>query len=546
MPLLDKIQEEAPEKFVKNDNASSNASTSTTPITNSTVSSPNSFESASPETSTLFRIISASHENGFENSLAVERLSFPREQTLLDLLIQSSGVEDVHQLRQLREVRLRVVAAAVSLSRLEVYTPYVRVLRLDGSGLTSLREIGTTLNHLKVLHVSRCGLTNLDGTFGLSNLTELYAADNHIENVGPCAVLENIKVINLDRNPLNSIANVSLLSLCPHLEKLSIKGTPVSRMHDYKKIMKDYMPNLKKLDGDFTSEEDSFEESMGTDINDESYKSIEGNLKTDETASCSIEVSSLTEPSSEDNENHSSNSDCADDNQFVSNRTQRLASNGRPATALGISNSDYNARCHTAMRRPCTALPNNTRDVDSMNLPTFPEAMADTSPSSLTSGGIVCGNIARALSRARPPQKPLRPSSSKPLDPWIIGPPQKDDEEVPEKSTNPSQTKSAYTLRSVQVDDDSKNAHLQLLEEAKKFIDEPLPSKPIESAPVIDLELGIVGMVNSDPPVTQDADNKWIECSERALVVSRQWRRAFKVYRKQIRISGIKRTDGDN
>lgn len=69
---------------------------------------------------------------------------------------------------------------------------------------------------------------------------------------------------------------------------------------------------------------DSFEESIDTDMNDESYKSIDGNLKTDETASCSIEISSLTEPSSEDNENHSSNSDCTHDNEFVSNRVRNV------------------------------------------------------------------------------------------------------------------------------------------------------------------------------------------------------------------------------
>lgn len=42
-------------------------------------------------------------------------------------------------------------------------------------------------------------------------------------------------------------------------------------------------------------------------------------------------------------------------------------SNGRPATALGISNSDYNTRPHTAFRRPCTALPNNTSKCSSLN-----------------------------------------------------------------------------------------------------------------------------------------------------------------------------------
>lgn len=71
-----------------------------------------------------------------------------------------------------------------------------------------------------------------------------------------------------------------------------------------------------------------------------------------------------------------------------------------------------------------------TGDKESVDQPVFPDSTSETSPSFLTSGGIVCGNIARALSRARPPQKPTKPSSSKPFDPWIIGPP-KDDKQSP-------------------------------------------------------------------------------------------------------------------
>lgn len=65
------------------------------------------------------------------------------------------------------------------------------------------------------------------------------------------------------------------------------------------------------------------------------------------------------------------------------------------------------------------------------------------------------------------------------------------------------------------------------------MINEPLPTKPAETTPVVDLELGIAGMVGSDPLSTIDPLNKWDESSERALRVSRQWRKAFKLYRRQ-------------
>lgn len=144
----------------------------------------------------------------------------------------------------------------------------------------------------------------------------------------------------LFRNPLRSIVNVSLLSLCPNLVKLSTKETPVSKYQGYRKIVKEFIPNLKKLDGKILNDDgsaspyidinfildiyfiiiffyvESVEESLD-DVNDESYKSLDGNLKTDDTASCSIEVSSLTEPSSEDNDDNSPVPKLTED--FVSN-----------------------------------------------------------------------------------------------------------------------------------------------------------------------------------------------------------------------------------
>lgn len=87
-------------------------------------------------------------------------------------------------------------------------------------------------------------------------------------------------------------------------------------------------------------------------------------------------------------------------------------------------------------------------DTDSVDQPVFPDSTSETSPSFLTSGGIVCGNIARALSRARPPQKPIKPSSSKPFDPWIIGPPIEDKQSSSEQRINSNMNNSTISSSS--------------------------------------------------------------------------------------------------
>jgi Leucine-rich repeat (LRR) protein len=65
--------------------------------------------------------------------------------------------------------------------------------------LFSLRDLGCDLSSLTYLNISRCGLKSLDGTNGLSTLTELVADHNLIEDAGPCSNIPQIRKISLAR-----------------------------------------------------------------------------------------------------------------------------------------------------------------------------------------------------------------------------------------------------------------------------------------------------------------------------------------------------------
>lgn len=80
-----------------------------------------------------------------------------------------------------------------------MYTPNLRELDLEGSMLSSLRDIGCNLKYLQVLKVGRCQLDSLDGTFGLTSLRELYAQKNQITDVSPCSNLPHIRHIDISR-----------------------------------------------------------------------------------------------------------------------------------------------------------------------------------------------------------------------------------------------------------------------------------------------------------------------------------------------------------
>ena len=65
--------------------------------------------------------------------------------------------------------------------------PKLRELKLNGSSLGSLRDLGSGLRHLQVLWVAHCGLTALEGLGALSALRELYASFNQIDDMQPLA-----------------------------------------------------------------------------------------------------------------------------------------------------------------------------------------------------------------------------------------------------------------------------------------------------------------------------------------------------------------------
>nr|XP_023017635.1 leucine-rich repeat-containing protein 56 [Leptinotarsa decemlineata] len=179
--------------------------------------------------------------------LPEETVHIPLEQNLRELLVKVTNTED---LSTVTHIKLRVISREVTLQHLSIYTPALRELILDGSMVTSLRDIGGGLKNLKILRVNHCGLTCIDGVFGIDTLEELYAADNSITNLAPCAFLANIRIVDVRRNFISE-TNLGYLSLCQNLEELSVEGNPEIGSRYREKILL-LLPYLKKIDGECT------------------------------------------------------------------------------------------------------------------------------------------------------------------------------------------------------------------------------------------------------------------------------------------------------
>ncbi|MBN3300864.1 LRC56 protein, partial [Amia calva] len=121
-----------------------------------------------------------------------------------------------------------------------------------------LRDLGTTLSHLQVLWMARCGLADLDGIPSFSSLKELYLAYNDISDLSQVSLLDNLEILDLEGNNIDDITQVQYLGLCCQLNTLTLEGNPIcsrphpdspeSQQYSYRVAVRELVPQLQYLD----------------------------------------------------------------------------------------------------------------------------------------------------------------------------------------------------------------------------------------------------------------------------------------------------------
>lgn len=123
----------------------------------------------------------------------------------------------------------------------------LQLLRLNGSVLASLRDLGTSLRNLRVLWAARCGLSDLDGISLLPSLAELYLSFNSIEDLSPLA-LHDLEVLDLEGNKVADESSLVTLGMMPQLHTLTLEGNPIALEPGYRDLVAANAPNLEILD----------------------------------------------------------------------------------------------------------------------------------------------------------------------------------------------------------------------------------------------------------------------------------------------------------
>eukprot|EP00755_Sulcionema_specki_P032690 Sspe_Gene.19884::Locus_7272_Transcript_1_1_Confidence_1.000_Length_1536::g.19884::m.19884 len=160
-------------------------------------------------------------------------------------LQKASGEED---LGKVKTIQLQVNTVKNSLGPLGHRLPSLVELRLNNSVVASLRDLGTTLSHIKVLWLNRCGVQQLGGASAFPLLEEVYLAFNNITDISPLAGLAHLTTLDLEGNQIKDIEDVQFMAECLCLRNLTLEGNPVALTEKYRERVAELLPFVQYLD----------------------------------------------------------------------------------------------------------------------------------------------------------------------------------------------------------------------------------------------------------------------------------------------------------
>ncbi|KAK7098748.1 dynein axonemal assembly factor 1 homolog [Littorina saxatilis] len=316
-----------------------------------------------------------------ESDILMEQYLSP---TKLQLLTGSDNLDQVDTLE------LKVNTSETTLNNFGSLLPNLRVLKLSGSVIPNIRDLGSSLRNLEVLWMSRCGLEEMDGISSMLKLRELYLAYNEIADISPLTMLDELEILDLEGNNIDDIGQVQYLSLCSNLKHLTLDGNPICVTptvtaeevnYDYRVVVGRTLVNLVTLDDNSLADTGS---SSPQNVFDADWAYLE-ELQKDALLIESLEseketVSAAGRPTT---------------------AALKPATAYRPGSALRPSSG---FRPSTASQRPASisgGRPSSAWTENSKRRPASSDAAEGMeSTSELTCGTVICGNPSKAL-RAR-------------------------------------------------------------------------------------------------------------------------------------------------
>eukprot|EP00042_Codosiga_hollandica_P049623 m.579544 g.579544 ORF g.579544 m.579544 type:complete len:697 (+) comp57926_c0_seq25:70-2160(+) len=166
-------------------------------------------------------------------------------------LMQLTGTDD---LTQVTFIDLLVDTRSNSLGQFGSLLPNLQQLKLSNSIIPAARDLGTGLNNLTVLWMSRCGLEDIDGLTACIHLKELYLSYNAIRECRGVSLLDELQILDLEGNIIADYTQVAYAAMCLSLRSLTLEGNPVCLLLDennkpYREATLSLVSRIQTLDG---------------------------------------------------------------------------------------------------------------------------------------------------------------------------------------------------------------------------------------------------------------------------------------------------------
>lgn len=160
-----------------------------------------------------------------------------------------------NDLSKVTQIEMVVDTSETSLGNFGQYLPQLIQLKLNNSLIPTLRDIGTSLQNLQILWLSRCKLNDLDGISSILNLKELYISFNNVSDLSSICFLESLEVLDLEANLISDIEQIDYLSMLNQLSILTLTGNQITNLpkdsyngNTYREYIITKLPQLEILD----------------------------------------------------------------------------------------------------------------------------------------------------------------------------------------------------------------------------------------------------------------------------------------------------------
>ena len=127
-----------------------------------------------------------------------------------------------------KKIKLKKDLTLNNLQELGLILPHLQVLKLNGSNIHSLRDIGTSLKCLEVLNISRCNLKEFSGLVCFPKLQEIYASFNSISDLRPISDAHSLTILDIEGNDISEIKQLNNLDYSHQLKNLNIENNKVN------------------------------------------------------------------------------------------------------------------------------------------------------------------------------------------------------------------------------------------------------------------------------------------------------------------------------